>query len=89
MLGVSYDCLGLAHGWQQRATRSLCHLFPHWGAEENGKKKKAKLMGRDKGSLTEQQTKRRVTTIIPIRRIYKTKCEMHKVTRTTQCPTRS
>jgi len=30
---------------------------PRWGAEENGKKTGRKLVGRDKGSLTEQQTK--------------------------------
>jgi len=40
-----------------KAPRS--HPSPHRGAEENGKKKKhrQKLVGRDKGSLTEQQTK--------------------------------
>jgi len=47
-----------------------CHSH-HWGGEENGKKK-AKLMGWDKGSLTEQQTKQTVTTTKAIRRIYKT-----------------
>jgi len=30
---------------------------PHRGVEENGKKKAEKLVGWDKGSLTEQQTK--------------------------------
>jgi len=32
-----------------------------------------KLVGRDKGSLVDQQTKGTVTTTIPIRRIHKTK----------------
>jgi len=36
-------------------------------------RKRQKLVGRDKGSLTEQQTKQTVTTIILIRRKYKTK----------------
>jgi len=36
-----------------------------WGRGEN-QKKKAKLAGRDKGSLTEKQRKRTVTTIILI-----------------------
>jgi len=41
---------------------------PRRGAEENGKKTARKLVGRDKGSLTEQQTKGTVTTTIQIRR---------------------
>jgi len=41
---------------------------PWWHGEENGKKK-AKPMGRDKDSLTEEQRKQ-ITTIW-IRRIYK------------------
>jgi len=41
---------------QQRTTRSLCRPSPHWDGEENGKKK-VKLMGRDKDSLTQQQSK--------------------------------
>ena len=45
-------------------------------------------MGRDKESLTEQQTKRTVTTIL-IRRIYKTNSEMHRATLTARCPVRS
>jgi len=50
----------------------LHHPSPHWGEEEKGKKK-AKLVGWDKDVLTEQQTKRTVTTTILVRRIYKTK----------------
>jgi len=44
---------------------------PLWGGEENWEKK-AKLMGRDKDSLTENR-KRTVTTMILLRRIYKNK----------------
>jgi len=47
-----------------------------------------KLVGRDKRSLTELQTKQTVTTI-PIRRIYKTNSDMHRATLTAQCPVRS
>jgi len=43
-------------GWQQRAPWSLYRPSSHWAGEEKGKKK-AKLVGWDKGSLTEQQTK--------------------------------
>jgi len=49
-------CLGLAVAGNKRATRSLCRPSPRWVGEENGKKK-AKLMGRDKGSLTETANK--------------------------------
>jgi len=57
---------------QQRTMQLLHHPSPHWGEEEKGKKK-AKLVGWDKDVLTEQQTKRTVTTTILVRRIYKTK----------------
>jgi len=43
-------------GTHQRDTRSFYCLSPRWGGEEKGKKK-VKLMGQDKGGLTEQQTK--------------------------------
>jgi len=52
--------------------RSLYHPSPRWGRGDNWKKK-TKLVGRDKDSLTEQQRKRTATTIILIRRIYKNK----------------
>ena len=48
-----------------------------------------KLVGRDKGSLTEQQTKWTATKTILIRRIYKTNSEMHGTTLTTWCLKRS
>ena len=44
------------------------HPSPCRGVEENGKKTGRKLVGRDKGSLTEQQTEGTVTTTIQIRR---------------------
>jgi len=65
---------------------SLYHPSPHRGGEENGKKKGKKLVGQDKGSLTEQQTKPKVTTTIQIRRTYKTNCEMQRATLTARCP---
>jgi len=46
---------------------------PRWGVEENRKKNRQKLVSRDKGSLTEQQTKGTVTGAIQIRRIHNTK----------------
>jgi len=52
-----------------------------WGGE--WKEKGKKLMGRDKVSLTKQQMKWTVTTIILIRRIYKTNSEMHRAALTT------
>jgi len=56
-------CRGLAHGRNKRATQLLYRPSPCWGGEENGKKK-AKLVGGDKDSLTEQQRKRTVATKI-------------------------
>ena len=76
----------LTHGRQQRATCSLYHPSPA-GLGRRMERKRQKLVGRDKGSLTEQWTKWTVITIILIRRIYKTNSEMHRVTLTAQCPT--
>ena len=61
--------------WLQPATKGpRGHPSPRWGAEVNGKKQaKKNLVGRDKGSLTEQQTKGTVTTTIQIRRKHNTK----------------
>jgi len=56
---------------------------PRWSGEQNGKKK-AKLMGRDKGSLTAQQRKWSITTIIVIR----TREYTAQLSRC-QCPARS
>ena len=57
-------------GQQQRSTWSLYSPSPHWGGEENGKKK-VKLVGQDENSLTEQQRKRTLTTVLK-RRIHRT-----------------
>jgi len=59
-------------GWQQRTRQFPFHPSPQWGGEENGKKK-AKLLDQDKYSLTEWQRKKTVMTIIPLRRISKTR----------------
>jgi len=76
------NCCSVAVAGNKSAKRSLYHPSPHGSGEENGKKKTKKLMGRDKGSLTEQQTKGTVTTTILTRRIYKTNSEMHRATLT-------
>ena len=62
----------LGPGRQQRTTRSLYCPSPRLGGEEI-QKKKAKLVGLDKDSLTEQQRKRTVATTILTERIHKTK----------------
>jgi len=46
-------------------------------------RKRQELLGGDKGSITEQQTKQTATTTILIRRIYKTNSKMHRATLTT------
>jgi len=74
---------GLAHGWQQRTKQSLYRPSPGWGGEENWKKK-AKFMGWDKGSLTEQQRKQTVTTIILARRLSKSREYTEQLSLTTQ-----
>jgi len=43
-----------------------------------GREKQAKLVGWDKDSLTEQQRKRTVTTMIPIRTIEKKAKRIHR-----------
>jgi len=51
--------------WLPLATKAPCSCpSPCHGAEENGKKKRQKPVGQDKGSLTEQQTKETGTTMI-------------------------
>jgi len=82
------DVIVLACGQQPRATRSLYHPSPHWDGEENGKKGKKLEVG-IRAVLTEQQRKQTVTTIILVRRIYKTNSEMHRATLTARCPARS
>jgi len=53
--------------WQQRTTWLLSHSFPLWDWEEN-RKEKAKLVGWDKNTLTEQQMEKKITTRILIKR---------------------
>jgi len=65
--------------------RLLYHPSPGWGGKEN-QKKKAKLVGRDKGSFTGQQRKQTVTTTTLIRGIYKTNSRMYGATLTARCP---
>jgi len=73
---------------KQRTTWPLYHLSPWWCREDNGKKK-AKLVGWNKDSLTEPQRKRAVTTIILIRGIYKKKEYTEELCLSVQCPVHS
>jgi len=83
-LGISFRLSWFILGWQQRTTRSLYHPSPWWGGDDNWKKK-AKLLGRDRDSLTEQQTNRTVTTAILIR----TREYTEQLSLTVQCPVHS
>jgi len=59
-----------------------------WGGE--WKEKRQKLVGRDKGSLTEQQIKGTgTTTTVLIRRIHETNSRMHRTSLTARCRTHS
>jgi len=62
---------------------------PPAGVGRRMERKRQKLVGQDKGSLTEQQTKPKVTTTIQRRRTYKTNSEMQRATLTARCPARS
>jgi len=62
-------------GQQQRTKQWLCCPSPHWGGEENGKKK-TKFVVWDKDSLTEQQMKQTITI----------NSGMYRATLTAQCP---
>ena len=59
---------------------------PPTGVGRRMGRKRQKLVGQDKGSLTEQQTKWTVTTTILISRVYKTNSKMHRAVLTTWCP---
>jgi len=63
-------CAGLAPASNKEPHGRSLAPSSWWDGEENGKKK-AKLMGWDKDSLTEQQRQRKIITIILIKRIYK------------------
>jgi len=49
---------------------SVCSLLSHWWGGEKNRKKKTKPVGWYKDSLIEQQRKRK-TTVVLIKRIYK------------------
>ena len=68
-----------------------CHsnTSPPAGAGRRMERNRQKLMGQDKGSLTELWMKWRITTTVLIRQIYKTKSEVHRGTLTTQIPVHS
>jgi len=60
------------------------------GVGRRMERNRQKLVGWDKGSLTEQQTKGTVTTTtIPIRRIHKRNSRTHRATLTAHCRERS
>jgi len=63
-------CRGLSPA-ENKGPRGRSIAPPPAGVGRRMERKWQKLVGRDKGSLTEQQTKQTVTTIL-IRRIYKT-----------------
>jgi len=53
---------------------------PPAGVRKRMERNRQKLVGQDKGSLTEQQTKGTVTTTIQIRRKHNTNCRTQKAT---------
>jgi len=55
-------------------------LLPWWDGEDN-QKEKAKLRGCVKNSLTGQQSEKKVTMIVLIKRIYGMQCSHHPVFR--------
>jgi len=72
---VEYLSLLTVIVWLQPATKGPCGCSaapPPAGVRRRMERNRQKLVGRDKGSLTEQQTKG-ITTTIWIRRIHKTK----------------
>jgi len=64
------SCHGLDPTSSKERQDRLVSCLPWWDGEEN-QKKKAKLVGQDKKSLTEQQRKRKITTIMLIKRTSK------------------
>jgi len=70
-------CYSFAVASNKRAMQPLCCPSPSWGGEEM-ERNRQKLVGWDKGSLTEQQTKRTGTTTIQIRRIHNTNCRIQR-----------
>jgi len=83
-------CYRLAVACNKRATWPLCCPSPPLGWGREWKENRQKLVGQDKGSLTEQQTKGTVTTTIQIRRIqirriHNTNSRTHRATLTSRC----
>jgi len=62
-------------GWQQKRHAATP---PHARVRRRVESNRQKLVGRDKGSLTEQQTKATGTTKIQIRRKHNTNCTTHR-----------
>jgi len=60
--------------WLRPATKAPRGCPSPTGVGRRMERNRQKLVGRDKGSLTEQQTKGRVTTTIQIRRIHNINC---------------
>jgi len=75
-------CRGLALAGNKRPPGHSISPPPA-GVGRRMERKKAKPVGWDKGSLTEQQTKQTVPITILIRRIHKTNSETHRATLTT------
>jgi len=71
--------------WLPPATKASRGHPPPAGVRRRIERKRQKLVGRDKGSLTEQQTKGTGTTTIQIRGIHKTKQTTEGATLTTHC----
>jgi len=63
------NCFGFGCRWQQKHHAAAP---PPAGMRRRMKRKRQKLVGRDKGSLTEQQTEGTATTTIQIREKYNT-----------------
>jgi len=80
----SFSCIAV---WPRPVTtgpRDRSIAPPPTGLQRRMESKGQKLVGQDKGSLTEHQMKRTVTIVI--KRIYKTNSKMHSAALTTQVP---
>jgi len=82
------SCCGLAPAGNKEPHGCSTALNPI-GVGRRMERKRQKLMVWDKGSLTAQQTKRTVTTVKLIRKIYKTNSKVHRTALNTRCLTRS
>jgi len=70
-MGLSIVC---CHGFapaDNKEAHSHSHTPPLWWVGEENPKKKAKLVGWDKDSLTQQQRKQTITTVVLIKIIHK------------------